>query len=307
MTSIVVQNSSSSIHQKSEIEVTTPAASMSEQSEPTSQDPSTDQTKGGKIKKLIVASLLLGFVAYIVIDAASGANNVSDLVDDFLEWVEDNPTEGVFAFIGVYFIATVFFVPGTILTLGAGFVFSTAFGLGVGVLLGTLAVFLGASLGAIASFLLGRFLLRDWVSTLTGKFAVFEALDVSLAENGLKIMALLRLSPVIPFNALNYIGGVTSISFRDNALALFFILPGTILYVFLGSSAGSLSDSEEMEDPTVTIITIVFGIVFGFLGVGATTYYAKKELNRVLEKREAEASDAVDVDGHVDSSRSDVV
>lgn len=307
MTSIVVQNSSSSIHQKSEIEVTTPAASMSEQSEPTSQDPSTDQTKGGKIKKLIVASLLLGFVAYIVIDAASGANNVSDLVDDFLEWVEDNPTEGVFAFIGVYFIATVFFVPGTILTLGAGFVFSAAFGLGVGVLLGTLAVFLGASLGAIASFLLGRFLLRDWVSTLTGKFAVFEALDVSLAENGLKIMALLRLSPVIPFNALNYIGGVTSISFRDNALALFFILPGTILYVFLGSSAGSLSDSEEMEDPTVTIITIVFGIVFGFLGVGATTYYAKKELNRVLEKREAEASDAVDVDGHVDSSRSDVV
>jgi len=307
MTSIVVQNSSSNIHQKSEIEVTTPSASMSEQSETTSQDPSTDQTKGGKIKKLIVATLLLGFVAYVVIDAASGANNVSDLVDDFLEWVEDNPTEGVFAFIGVYFIATVFFVPGTILTLGAGFVFSSAFGLGIGVLLGTLAVFLGASLGAIASFLLGRFLLRDWVSTLTGKFAVFEALDVSLAENGLKIMALLRLSPVIPFNALNYIGGVTSISFRDNALALFFILPGTILYVFLGSSAGSLSDSEEMQDPTVTIITIVFGIVFGFLGVGATTYYAKKELNRVLEKREAEASDGVDVDGHVDSLRSDVV
>ena len=59
-------------------------------------------------------------------------------------------------------ISTVLFIPGSLLTLGAGFVFSNAFGLGVGVLLGVTAVFFGASAGALISFLLGRYLFRDW-------------------------------------------------------------------------------------------------------------------------------------------------
>jgi len=249
-------------------------------------------SKGDLAKKLLVALILGGFITYAIIDAATGVNNISTLVDDFLDWVEENPTEGVFAFIGVYFVATVLFIPGTILTLGAGFVFSNAFGLGVGVLLGTIAVFIGASLGAVTSFVLGRFLLRDWVMTLTIKFQIFEAIDIALQENGFKIMSLLRLSPIIPFNALNYIGGVTSISFRDNALAMFFVLPGSILYVFLGSSAGSLADSGSSDDdPTATIITIVFGLVFGILGIAATSYYAKKELNKVIERNQMQKSD----------------
>jgi len=249
-------------------------------------------SKGDLAKKLLVALILGGFITYAIIDAATGVNNISTLVDDFLDWVEENPTEGVFAFIGVYFVATVLFIPGTILTLGAGFVFSNAFGLGVGVLLGTIAVFIGASLGAVTSFVLGRFLLRDLVMTLTIKFQIFEAIDIALQENGFKIMSLLRLSPIIPFNALNYIGGVTSISFRDNALAMFFVLPGSILYVFLGSSAGSLADSGSSDDdPTATIITIVFGLVFGILGIAATSYYAKKELNKVIERNQMQKSD----------------
>ena len=246
-------------------------------------------SQGGLLKRLLVGLILGGFIIYVIVDASSGTNNISNLVDDFLDWVEENPTEGVFAFIGVYFIATVLFIPGTILTLGAGFVFSNAFGLGLGVLLGTIAVFIGASLGALTAFILGRFLLRDWVTTLTKKFVIFEATDIALKENGLKIMSLLRLSPIIPFNALNYIGGVTSVSFRDNAFALFFILPGTILYVFLGSSAGSLADSGNSgDDPTATIVTIIFGLVFGILGIAATSYYAKKELSKVLERKENE-------------------
>ena len=240
--------------------------------------------KGDLAKKLLVALVPVGFIIYVIIDAATGVNNISTLVDDFLDWVEENPTEGVFAFIGVYFVATVLFIPATFLTLGAGFVFSNAFGLVAGVLLGTIAVFIGACLGAITAFVLGRFLLRDWVMSLTMKFQIFEAIDISLQDNGFKIMSLLRLSPIIPFNALNYIGAVTSVSFRDNALAMFFVLPGTILYVFLGSSAGSLSDiGSSDDDPTATIVTIMFGLVFGILGIAATSYYAKKELNKMIE------------------------
>lgn len=173
--------------------------------------------------------------------------------------------------------------------LGAGFVFSSAFGLGLGVCLGTFAVFVGASAGALVAFLLGRYLFRDSVSGLSKKYRIFEALDVALAEKGFRIMLLLRLSPIIPFNFLNYIAGVTSITFWSYCWANFGILPGTILYVFLGASAGSLTDSASSGDSmTVTIVVIVVGVVLGFIAIAVTSYYARQELSKVVAKREAE-------------------
>jgi uncharacterized membrane protein YdjX (TVP38/TMEM64 family) len=188
----------------------------------------------------------------------------------------------------VYFVATVLFIPASILTLGAGFVFAAAFGLGGGIILGTISVFVGASLGAIASFLLGRYLLRDFVQKLTKKYTIFEALDAALEQNGFKIFLLLRLSPIIPFNVINYIGGVSAVSFRDYALALFGILPGTILYIFLGASAGSLTDSSSSGDSfTVTIIVVVVGAVFGITAIWLSARFARKELNRIAQERQA--------------------
>ena len=205
----------------------------------------------------------------------------------------------------VYLVATVLFVPGSILTLGAGFVFANAFGLGPGVLLGSLSVFFGASAGAIVSFILGRYLLRDWVKTLTKKYAVFEALDVALEEKGFRIMALLRLSPIIPFNAINYIGGVTAISLGAYCLSLVAILPGTVLYVFLGASAGSLADSSGSGDnSTVTIAVVVVGAVFGIFAIFVTSYYAKKELNRVIEAREQAKLGEESEDNDMEADRS---
>jgi len=95
-------------------------------------------------------------------------------------------------------------------------------------------------------------------------------------------MTLLRLSPIIPFNAVNYIAGVTAISFVNYCIALFAILPGTILYVFLGASAGSLADSANSDDNmTITIIVVVVGAVFGIFAIVLTSIYAKRELNKV--------------------------
>ena len=162
-----------------------------------------------------------------------------------------------------------------------------AFGLGGGVILGTLAVFLGASAGAMVAFLIGRYLLRDQMLKLTKKYAIFEALEAALAKNGLRIFALLRLSPLVPFNVINYIAGVTSVSFRDYVISLVAILPGTILFVFLGASAGSLTESATSggDNATVTIIVAVVGAVFGILAIVTTTRYAKRELQRVTEER----------------------
>jgi len=248
----------------------------------------TNNNNSNKIKKITVAIILIALIAYVITDSLTN-QHIRNGFTIFLEWVEKNPIAGVFAFMGVYFVATVLFAPGSVLTLGSGFVFANAFGLGLGVLFATIAVFVGASLGSFVAFLLGRYLLRDWVQNLTKKYPVFVAIDSALENNGLKIMALLRLSPIIPFNALNYIAGITAVSFLHYAWAMFAILPGTVLYVFIGASAGSLADTESSGgNRTVTIVTIVVGILFGILAIGATSYYAKKELNAVVEKEDGE-------------------
>ena len=175
-------------------------------------------------------------------------------------------------------------MPGSILTLGSGFVFANAFGLGLGLLFSTIAVFVGAASGSIISFLLGRYLFRNCVINISKQYQVFGAVDSALEIQGLKIMILLRLSPLIPFNAINYILGVTSVPLRDYALACFAMLPGTILYTFLGSSAGSIVESASSGDgnTVLTTIVVIVGAVFGVLSILATTYYAKKQLNIIL-------------------------
>jgi uncharacterized membrane protein YdjX (TVP38/TMEM64 family) len=170
--------------------------------------------------KIIIATILIGIVTFVIIDSLTN-QHISTGFQEFLTWIESNLVAGVFAFMGVYFIATVCFVPGSLLTLGSGFVFGSAVGVGYGVVLASLAVFVGAALGSIAAFLLGRYLMRDCVrNKLVKKYPVIEAVDEALQNNGLKIFFLLRLSPIVPFNAINYIAGVTGISVKDYCFAL---------------------------------------------------------------------------------------
>jgi len=236
--------------------------------------------------KILVGLILLSIIIFVIVDSLT-TKYITSGFQTFLEWIETNLVAGTFAFMGVYFVATVAFIPGSILTLGSGFVFGKAVGLGPGVALAAVAVFVGASLGAIVSFLLGRYLLKDWVmNKLVGKYPVLKALDEAFKEQGLRIFVLLRLSPIIPFNAINYIGGVTSIPLRHYALALIAILPGTVLYCFIGATAGSLTESGNAADGPVAIASIVVGLVFGLLAVFAVSYYAKKEFNKIVAEQE---------------------
>lgn len=98
---------------------------------------------------------------------------------------------------------------------------------------------------------------------------------IALQGNGLKIMILLRLSPLIPYNALDYMAGITAIPLWAYTLALIGMLPGTIMFCFVGASASSLTESASSENKTVKIISIVFGVVFAFSGVYVASYYSK--------------------------------
>jgi len=249
-------------------------------------DEKNNQTKSCPWGKIIVGVILLSLIVFVIVDSLT-TKYITSGFETFLEWIETNLVAGVFAFMGVYFVATVLFIPGSILTLGSGFVFGKAVGLGPGVALATAAVFVGASLGATVSFLLGRYLLRDWVGRkLVGKYPIIKALDEAFQQKGFRIFVLLRLSPIIPFNAINYIGGVTSINLAHYILALFFILPGTVLYCFIGATAGSLTESGNAVSGPVAIASIVVGIVFGLLAIFAVSYYAKREFNKIVTEQE---------------------
>lgn len=180
-------------------------------------------------------------------------------------------------------MSIVLFIPGSILTIGTGFAFGAAFGTSKGVLLASTAVFFGAFLGSMATFLLGRYLFRDCVVRMAASYPIFQAVDRALHSNGLKIMILLRLSPLIPYNALDYMSGITSISAWSYALALVAILPGVIMFTFIGASASSLVDGtkDAEESKVVRVFSLVFGITFAILGVSVATYYSKRELDQV--------------------------
>mmetsp|Transcript_5554 Transcript_5554/g.13918 ORF Transcript_5554/g.13918 Transcript_5554/m.13918 type:complete len:414 (+) Transcript_5554:98-1339(+) len=233
--------------------------------------------------KIVIGLIFLTIVLFVTIDGFFGKNYVRQAITVFLDWIRENPGAGVVAFIAVFFICTLICVPGALMTFGAGFVFSASNegNVVVGTAFGTLAVFVGASASSVVAFLLARYLLYDRVRRLSQKYSVFEALDVALSKKGFRIMCLLRLSPITPFVLLNYIAGVTTVTLSSYAMSIFCILPGTVLFVFLGASAGSLTDKSESK--TATAIAVTAGVVFGVIAIGLTSYYAKQELNKEVD------------------------
>jgi uncharacterized membrane protein YdjX (TVP38/TMEM64 family) len=161
------------------------------------------------------------------------------LVQDFAAWVATLGFWGPAVFMAGYALAVIGFVPGSILTLGAGVIF--------GLLAGTLYVFLAASVGACAAFLIARYLARGAVEKRLEGNPRFAAIDRAVAQQGLKITFLLRLSPVFPFNLLNYALGLTRVRFADYTLACLGMIPGTLLYVYLGSLVGDLASIAAGE------------------------------------------------------------
>lgn len=145
---------------------------------------------------------------------------------------------GQAAFVALYVLATVLFIPGSVLTLGAGAVF--------GLWRGFILVSVASTLGACAAMLVGRYFLRDWVSRRLASFPVFEAVRSAVAAEGWKVVALTRLSPVLPFVLLNYAYGLTEVRFKEYALASWLgMMPGTLLFVYLGAAAGEVARSGE--------------------------------------------------------------
>jgi uncharacterized membrane protein YdjX (TVP38/TMEM64 family) len=173
--------------------------------------------------RLVIALLAVGLLL-----AAGRYFDVQDYVLRFVTWTREAGAPGMALFAGAYVLATVLFVPGLLLTMGAG--------LAYGLVLGAPLVWVSANLAAAAAFVLGRTLARDAIARRVAGNAKFAAIDRAVGREGFKIVLLTRLSPAFPFNLLNYAYGLTQVTLRDYvAASLIGMIPGTVLYVYLGS------------------------------------------------------------------------
>jgi uncharacterized membrane protein YdjX (TVP38/TMEM64 family) len=227
-------------------------------------------------RRRVAAKALLALLLLVALFAALRFLGIQELLKDALDRVSGLGAWGVLLYILIYILACVLFLPGSILTLGAGVLF--------GVVKGTVVVSAAATCGATCAFLVGRYLVRGWVAEKMASYPRFKAIDEAVGREGWKIVGLTRLSPVFPFNLLNYAFGLTRVSLRDYFWASWIgMLPGTVLYVYLGALAGDLAllgTGERARTPAEWIFYLV-----GLAATVAVTVYVTHLARSVLAKK----------------------
>lgn len=225
---------------------------------------------GALIAALVVAAVFLPVLDYLV--AA-------------LEWVKGLGVWGPVFVAGFYVIACVLLLPGGVITICAGFLF--------GLVVGTVTVSIGSTLGVCAAFLVGRTLARGWVEEKVAKRPKFAAIDEAVGQQGFKIVLLTRLNPIFPFNLQNYAYGLTKVKFGRYALASWMgMLPGTIVYVYIGSAARSLTDAAagEVGGP-IKQISLWVGLALTIVVVAFIGRIARKAIRQAVGEGNAKAAE----------------
>lgn len=187
---------------------------------------SPDERPGSSPTRLAVAAL-----AVVLLVGAGWLGGAR--LPAFVQWIDQAGPLAPVAFVFVYALATVAFVPGSLLTLTAGATF--------GLVEGLLVVLIGATLGSAAAFLVARYLARSLVERRLASYPRFAAIDRAVAAQGFKIVLLMRLSPLFPFNLTNYALGLTSVPFTQYIAASVGMLPGALLYVYYGKVVGDVA------------------------------------------------------------------
>ena len=237
---------------------------------------STPGGSGGHRRWRLAVRVVVGaaaLVALLLLGRVGGS-----YLPGFAAWVAGQGVWGPVAFIAGYALATVALVPGSLLTLAAGAVF--------GVAAGVAYVFVGAVLGSTLAFLVARHGVRGLVERRIGGDPRFARIDAAVARDGRKIVFLLRLSPVLPFNLLNYALGLTRVRLTDYLIASLGMLPGTLLYVYSGRVAGdvaSLAGGTGVERGPGYYIVLGLGLLATVIVTVMVTRIARRALQEETE------------------------
>ncbi len=188
---------------------------------------------------------------------------LNEWITTFRIWVQDLGALGWIISILGYAIASFVLIPGALLTITAGIAFG---------LWGFFIVVAGATIGAGMSFLAARYLFRNSVEKSLSKKPLFNAINEAIKEEGWKVVGLMRFSPAMPFSLQNWLFGVTAVKFIPYILATFFgIMPGTLLYVWIGSIGANAAAGSETS--TAKLVFLIIGILATLI---VTVFIGKK-------------------------------
>lgn len=199
----------------------------------------------------------------------------------FAAWVSSLGALGPIAYVLTYALATVALIPGSILTIAAGALF--------GIAEGTVYALLGATLGAVAAFLVSRHAARRQVERRIGADPRFERLDRAVGRAGLKVVFLLRLSPIFPFTLLNYALGLTRVRLPHYVVASIGMLPGTLLYTYYGKLAGDIA-SIAAGAPVARGPGYWAVVATGLIATLVLSLYIARMARRALDREEVDGS-----------------
>ncbi|MEE9608876.1 MAG: TVP38/TMEM64 family protein, partial [Myxococcota bacterium] len=218
----------------------------------------------------------IALIAAALVALVAAGRYLGAYVPQFAAWVDGLGLWGPLVFGVGYAAAVVAFVPGSLLTLAAGAVF--------GLVEGTITVLAAATVGAALAFLVSRHLARSVIEKKLTDSARFAAIDRAVGAQGRRIVFLLRLSPVFPFNLLNYALGLTRVRFADYLVASVGMLPGTVLYVYYGKLAGdvaALAGGAAVEKGVGYYAVLVLGLAATAIVTALVTRTARRALAEV--------------------------
>ncbi|KEH36765.1 putative SNARE associated golgi family protein [Medicago truncatula] len=240
-----------------------------------------------------ITLLLLLLLAVIV---ACFTLPIEKIMKDFLLWVDrDLGAWGPLVLAVAYIPLTVLAVPASVLTLGGGYLF--------GLPVGFVADSIGATVGAGAAFLLGRTIGRPFVVSRLKDYPKFKSVAIAIRRSGFKIVLLLRLVPLLPFNMLNYLLSVTPVSLVEYMLASWLgMMPITLALVYVGTTLKDLSDVTHgwNEFSKSRWAFIIIGLIVSVVLMICVTKVAKSALDKALAENE-------DIDGVTSSPELPIV
>jgi uncharacterized membrane protein YdjX (TVP38/TMEM64 family) len=228
------------------------------------------------VPRTTLRSALIGLAVLLILVLVG--RQAAALLPRFAEWVEGLGAWGPIVFALGYVVGTVALVPGSLLTLAAGAIF--------GIVKGTALVLVAATIGACVAFLVSRHLARGAIERRLAGNPRFAAIDRAVGREGRKIVFLLRLSPVFPFNLLNYGLGLTKVRFTDFLIASIGILPGTLLYVYYGRVLGdvaSIASGVSVPKDAGYYLLLTIGLVATIVVTTLVTRTARRALHELAD------------------------
>ncbi|KAN0007190.1 hypothetical protein ACTFIU_000384 [Dictyostelium citrinum] len=246
-----------------------------------------------RLVKLSLIILLIATIAILFVLILIPNSPVNEMMLNFMEWIEQIPKFwGSVLLTIIYTISLVFCFPGTPLNFAAGYIF--------GPWVGSISTVVGCDLGAVLAFFIGRNLTKEWTESRMQTHPKYGQISSAVSKNGLLIIFLLRLSPIIPFGMCNYLFSATNIPFSKYWISTTLgLLPFTILYTYLGSLMKDLKDifadankdATEVKSSSSQIAYVTFGVIFSILIFVAVTVITKRTLDKAMQEQSRSEKD----------------